>query len=132
MFFFGLHDAMMFWGATVVKLVVDDTIFSGGWRKESSGVVEKVAVGVSYGGFWWWRLREEVESLVMVPELKREFAIGIEAADFMGWWLYYLTVTIGMVRLVKGLGLTVMVLTRRRGTIIIEEDESSRADDEKV
>ncbi|KAK4441837.1 hypothetical protein Salat_0518600 [Sesamum alatum] len=121
--FFGLHETMLFWGRTVVKPVVDDTIF-GYWRKE--GWVEKVALGLSYGGLWWWRLREEVESLVMVPEVKRELMMGIGVADFVGWWLYYLTVTIGMVRVVKGLISTVVILTRRR------EGGESRPNDEKV
>lgn len=114
---------MLFWGRTVVKPVVDDTIF-GYWRKE--GWVEKVALGLSYGGLWWWRLREEVESLVMVPEVKRELMMGIGVADFVGWWLYYLTVTIGMVRVVKGLISPVLILTRRR------EEGESRPNDEKV
>ncbi|KAI3460750.1 hypothetical protein Pfo_017413 [Paulownia fortunei] len=122
-FFFGLHETMLFWGRAVVKPVVDDTIF-GYWRKE--GWVEKVAIGLSYGWLWWWRLREEVESLVVVPEVKRELMMGIGVADFMGWWLYYLTVTIGMVRVVKGLICTVMILTRRR------EEGESRPNDEKV
>lgn len=122
-FFFGLHETMLFWGRTVVKPVVDDTIF-GYWRKE--GWAEKVALGLSYGVLWWWRLREEVESLVMVPEVKRELMMGIGVADFVGWWLYYLTVTIGMVRVVKGLISPLLILTRRR------EEGESRPNDEKV
>ncbi|KAL8522709.1 hypothetical protein ACS0TY_012880 [Phlomoides rotata] len=122
-FFFGLHETMLFWGRTVVKPVVDDTIF-GCWREE--GRLEKVTVGLSYGGLWWWRLRAEVEALVMVPEVRREMMMGIGVADFVGWWLYYLTVTIGMVRLIRDLILTVMILTRRR------EDGESRPNDEKV
>ncbi|KAL0289491.1 UNVERIFIED_CONTAM: hypothetical protein Sangu_2613500 [Sesamum angustifolium] len=122
-FFFGLHETMLFWGRTVVKPVVDDTIF-GYWRKQ--GWVEKVALGLSYGGLWWWRLREEVESLVMVPEVKRELMMGIGVADFVGWWLYYLTVTIGMVRVIKGLICSVVILTRRR------DGGESRPNDDKV
>lgn len=122
-FFFGLHETMLFWWRTVVKPVVDDTIF-GRWREE--GGLEKVVVGLSYGGLWWWRLREEVEALVVVPEVKREMMMGIGVVDFVGWWLYYVTATIGMVRMVKGLFSTVLILTRRR------EERVSRPNDEKV
>ncbi|KAL3849669.1 hypothetical protein ACJIZ3_011551 [Penstemon smallii] len=114
-FFFGLHETMLFWGRAVVKPVVDDTIFG---FQVGEGWAAKVAVGVSFGGLWWWRLREEVEALVVVPEVKRELMMGIGAADFLGWWLYYLTVTIGMVRVVKGLIFMVMIVTRRR--VVVE------------
>lgn len=123
-FFLGLHETMLFWARTVVKPVVDDTIF-GGWRAE--GRLEKVALGLSYGGLWWWRLREEVEALVMVPEVKREMMMGIGVADFVGWWLYYLTVTIGMVRLIRDFVFTVAILTRRR-----RGDGPTRPNDDKV
>ncbi|KAL8027060.1 hypothetical protein ABFS82_14G068200 [Erythranthe guttata] len=119
-FFFGLHETILFWRWTVVKPVVDDTMF-GCWRKE--GWVEKAAVGLSYGGLWWWRLREEVEALVVVPALMAE--VGV--ADFMGWWLYYLTVAIGVVRVVRGFVFTVGILTRRR-----EEIDLRRPNDDKV
>ncbi|XP_042050213.1 uncharacterized protein LOC121795701 [Salvia splendens] len=120
-FFFGLHEIMLFWWRTVVKPVVDDTIF-GGWRAE--GWVEKAVVGLSYGGLWWWRLREEVEALVMVAEVKREMMLmGVGVVDFLGFWLYYVTVTVGMVRMVRALVSTVAILVRRR---------ESRPNDEKV
>ncbi|PIN15606.1 hypothetical protein CDL12_11751 [Handroanthus impetiginosus] len=122
-FFFGLHETMLFWGRTVVKPVVDDTIF-GYWRKE--GWPEKAAIGLSYGALWWWRLREEAEALVGVPEMKRELMMETGVADFVGWWLYYLTVTIGMVRVVKGLIWTVTILACRRG------EGESRPNDDKV
>ncbi|KAK4493552.1 hypothetical protein RD792_017922 [Penstemon davidsonii] len=35
--------------------------------------------------------------------VKRDMMMGIGVADFVGWWLYYVTVTIGIVRVVKGL-----------------------------
>ncbi|KAL1565159.1 hypothetical protein AAHA92_07411 [Salvia divinorum] len=120
-FFFGLHEIMLFWRQAVVKPVVDDTIFGGGWRAE--GRLEKAVVGLSYGGLWWWRLREEVEALVVVAEVKREMMMGIGVVDFVGWWLYYVAVTVGMVRVVKGLISTAAILTRRR---------ESRPNDEKV
>ncbi|KAG8389565.1 hypothetical protein BUALT_Bualt02G0242400 [Buddleja alternifolia] len=123
MFFFGLHETTLFWWRTVVKPVVDDTIFG---VSRAEGWVEKAAMGVLYGGLWWGRLREEVEALVVVPELKRELMMGIGVADFVGWWLYYLTVTIGTMRVIKGLICTVAILTRR----IVERE--SRANDEKV
>lgn len=122
-FFFGLHETMMFWGRAVVKPVVDDTVF-GVSREE--GLAEKVVLAIGYGGLWWWRLREELEALVVVPEVKRELMMGLGVADFVGWWLYYLTVTIGMLRVVRGLISTVGILTRR--TEVVE----SRFNDDKV
>lgn len=95
-----------------MKPVVDDTVF-GAARGEKW--VERVAVAASFGCIWWWRLRDEVESLVVVAKAKRELSMGIGVADFVGWWLYYLTVTIGMVRVVKGvMWLSMVLLCRRR------------------
>jgi len=99
-FFLGLHETMIHWSRTVVKPVVDDTIF-GAARDEMWE--QRVAVALSCGTLWWWRLRNEVESLVFVAEAKIELLMDLAVADMVGWWLYYLTVTIGMVRLVKGL-----------------------------
>lgn len=110
-FFFGLHETAAFGAAVVVKPVVDDTIF--GFTREE-GWAEKVATAVSFGGLWWWKLRYEVEALAVVPEMKRELMMKIGVEDFIGWWLYYLTVTIGMVRVVKGVIWVVMILTCRR------------------
>ncbi|KAJ8565832.1 hypothetical protein K7X08_008408 [Anisodus acutangulus] len=90
-FFLGLHETMFFWSKTVVKPVVDDTVF-GIARKNRWA--EKAALAMSFGGLWWWRLRDEVDSLVVVVEKKRDLLISIGLADFVGWWLYYLTVTI--------------------------------------
>ncbi|KAF5931445.1 hypothetical protein HYC85_032318 [Camellia sinensis] len=84
---------MVYWSRTVVKPVVDDTVF--GYVKEERWV-ERVAMAASLGTLWWWRLRGEIESLVVMVEVKRELLIGVGIADFVGWWLYYLTVTIGM------------------------------------
>ncbi|XP_011016415.1 PREDICTED: uncharacterized protein LOC105119919, partial [Populus euphratica] len=99
-FFLGLHDTMIHWSRTVVKPVVDDTIF-GAARDEKWE--QRLTVALSCGTLWWWRLRNEVESLVFVAEAKIELLMDLAVADMVGWWLYYLTVTIGMVRLVKGL-----------------------------
>ncbi|KAL9141045.1 hypothetical protein ABFS82_14G076900 [Erythranthe guttata] len=124
-FFFGLHETILFWRRTVVKPVVDDTIF-GYWRKE--GWVEKAAVGLSYCWFWWWRLREEVEALVVVPSLNMTgVGVGVGVADFMGWWLYYLTVTIGIVWIARVVILTALILTRRR-----EKGDDRRPNEDKV
>ncbi|KAA8543024.1 hypothetical protein F0562_021481 [Nyssa sinensis] len=106
-FFLGLHETMLHWMRTVVKLVVDDTIF--GFRREERWV-ERVAMAASFGTLWWWRLRDEIESLVVVPEVKTQLLISIGLADFVGWWLYYLTVTVGMIRVVKGLMWLGMIL----------------------
>lgn len=110
-FFLGLHETMLHWGRVVVKPVVDDTVF-GAAREERW--VERVAMAASFGCLWWWRLREEVESLVVVAKAKRELSMGIGVADFVGWWLYYLTVTIGLVKIVKGIMWLSMVLLCRR------------------
>ncbi|XP_057774887.1 uncharacterized protein LOC130993868 [Salvia miltiorrhiza] len=112
-FFFGLHQTMLSWWRTVVKPVVDDTIF-GGLRAE--GRLEKAVVGLSYGGLWWWRLREEVEALVVVAEVKREMMMGVGVVDFVAWWLYYVTVTVGMVRMVRGFISALLIFTRTTHT----------------
>ncbi|KAL5791949.1 hypothetical protein ACOSP7_000543 [Xanthoceras sorbifolium] len=110
-FFLGLHDTMLLWFRSVVKPVVDDTIFVVP-RKERW--VERVAMALSIGSLWWWKLRDEIESLVVVAEAKKELLMDVGVADFVGWWLYYLTVTIGMVRIVKSLLWLGMVLLCQR------------------
>ncbi|XP_015891709.3 uncharacterized protein LOC107426125 [Ziziphus jujuba] len=126
-FFLGLHETMFHWCRVVVKPVVDDTVF-GVYRKES--LVEKVAVAVSFGSLWYWRLRGEIDSLVIVGEAKRELPMGMGMADFVGWWLYYLTVTIGMVRIVKGiLWFSMILICRRR--IGENLDDHTTTDEEK-
>ncbi|XP_039048344.1 uncharacterized protein LOC120189078 [Hibiscus syriacus] len=130
-FFLGLHEIMLVWFRTVVKPVADDSIF--GCASEERWV-HRTAIAVAAGTLWWWKLRDEVESLVIVAEAKKEMSTDIEMADFLGWWIYYLTVTIGMVRVVKALLWLGIVLLRRRGRrehvdeIISEEEE----DEEKV
>lgn len=98
LFFLGLHETMLFWSKKVVKPVVDDTIF--GFSRPDRWV-DKAAMAVSFGFLWWWKLREEVEALVVVAEVKRDLSMGVGVTDFVGWWLYYLTITIGMVKVVK-------------------------------
>jgi len=51
---------------------------------------------------------------VVVAEVKRELSMGIGVAEFVGWWLYYLTVTVGMVRIVKGIMWLVMLWLCRK------------------
>ncbi|KAF3436548.1 hypothetical protein FNV43_RR23640 [Rhamnella rubrinervis] len=125
-FFLGLHDTMLHWCRVVVKPVVDDTVF-GVDRKES--LVERVAVAVSFGSLWCWRLRGEIDSLVVLGVAKRELSIGMEMADFVGWWLYYITVTIGMIRIVKGLLCIIMILIWRRRAR--ENLDDTNTDEEK-
>ena len=40
--------------------------------------------------------------MVMV-EAKTEQLMDVRVSDFVGWWLYYLTLTIGIVRVLRGL-----------------------------
>ncbi|XWS31830.1 hypothetical protein CRYUN_Cryun23aG0109800 [Craigia yunnanensis] len=68
-FFLGLHEIMLLWFRTVVKPVVDDTIF-GATRAQRW--IHRAAIALSVGTFWWWKLRDEVESLVVVAEAKKE------------------------------------------------------------
>ncbi|XP_021280861.1 uncharacterized protein LOC110414122 [Herrania umbratica] len=126
-FFLGLHEIMLLWFRTVVKPVVDDTIF-GAVREERW--IHRAAMALSIGTFWWWKLRDEVESLVVVAEAKKELSMDIEIADFLSWWLYYLTVTIGMVRVVKALIWLGIVLLCRR--VRRNNDETSEDDQDKV
>ena len=126
-FFLGLHEIMLLWFRTVVKPVVDDAIF-GAARAERW--IHRAAIALSVGTFWWWKLRDEVESLVVVAEAKKELSMNIEMADFLSWWLYYLTVTIGLVRVVKALlwlGIVLLCRRVRRNT-----DEFSEEDQDKV
>ncbi|XP_073298814.1 uncharacterized protein [Primulina huaijiensis] len=126
-FFFGLHETTLFWWRTVVKPVVDDTVF--GVYREEEGWLVKVVMGVGFGWLWWWRVREEVEALALAADVKRELMMGIGVVDFVGWWLYYTTVTIGMVGIVKGLIGVLMFLAcncRRR------ENCKPTPNDEKV
>lgn len=110
-FFLGLHETMLHWCRTVVKPVVDDTVF-GVDRDEKW--VQRVTMALSFGILCWWRLRDEVESLVIVAEAKRELLMRVDVTNLVGWWLYYLTVTIGMVRVVKSLMWVGFVLLCRR------------------
>ncbi|KAK8702283.1 hypothetical protein V6N13_020644 [Hibiscus sabdariffa] len=112
-FFLGLHEIMFFWFRTVVKPVVDDTVFGGDTQERW---VHRAAIALSIGTLWWWKLRDEVESLVVVAEAKKELSIDIETTDFVGWWLYYLTVAIGIVRVVKALLWLGIVLLRKNRT----------------
>lgn len=126
-FFLGLHETMLYWFRTVIKPAVDDTIF-GSMREESW--VDRVVMAASFSSLWWWKLKNEVEALVVVAEFKRQLLMGVEMADFVGWWLYYLTVTIGMVRVVKGILWIAMVLLVKKveGTAAVATAEN----DEKV
>ncbi|KAI9119511.1 hypothetical protein K1719_009387 [Acacia pycnantha] len=111
-FLMGLHKTMQLWNRAVVKPVVDDTVFGGVARKERW--IERVVMAASLGGLWWWKLKEDVEWLVVMAEAKKEQLMEVGVADFVGWWLYYLTVIIGMVRVVKAFFWMASVC--RRGT----------------
>ncbi|XP_059625305.1 uncharacterized protein LOC132268482 [Cornus florida] len=124
-FFLGLHETMLHWSQLVVKPVVDDTVY-GFARELEVGWLERMAMAASFGSLWWWRLRDEVESLVVVAEVKRELSMGVGVTDFVGWWLYYLTVTIGMVRVVKALiWLGIILFCKKRPTPPLQADSQS-------
>lgn len=100
---------MLQWYKVIVKTVVE----SGFGRREEETVVERVALAASCGALWWWKLREEVEALVGVTEVKRTLLllsidvdlnsiVDLGTVDFVNWWLYYMFVTIGVVRIVTG------------------------------
>ncbi|EFH38928.1 hypothetical protein ARALYDRAFT_920403 [Arabidopsis lyrata subsp. lyrata] len=111
LFFFGLLEMILQWYRVIVKTVVE----SGFGGREEETVVERVALAASCGALWWWKLREEVEALVGVMEVKRALLllsidvdynlnsiVDLGTIDFLNWLLYYLIVTIGVVRIVKG------------------------------
>ncbi|KAL2934881.1 Isochorismate synthase 2 chloroplastic [Bienertia sinuspersici] len=112
---------MIHWSRTVVRPVVDDTIF-GGARPER--LAERWALAVCFGALSWWRLRDEVESLVVVVEVKRDMMMKVGLGDFLGLWLYYLTVAIGMARIIKAIMWLCMTLFSRSPTND-QEDNSS-------
>jgi hypothetical protein len=119
-FLLGLHETTQIWSKVVVRPVVDDTIFGIGKRERLW--IEKVVVAGSLGTLWWWRLREEVQNLGFMVETKKEQLMEVGIEEFVGWWLYYLTVTIGMVRIVKGVIWIFMIsLCRRR--VIMDNSE---------
>jgi hypothetical protein len=119
-FLLGLHETTQIWSKVVVRPVVDDTIFGIGKRERLW--IEKVVVAGSLGTLWWWKLREEVENLGFMVETKKEQLMEVGIEEFVGWWLYYLTVTIGMVRIVKGVIWIFMIsLCRRR--VIMDNSE---------
>ncbi|XP_010413282.1 PREDICTED: uncharacterized protein LOC104699642 [Camelina sativa] len=113
LFFFGLHEATIQWYRMIVKTVVESGF---GRREEETTVVERVALAASCGALWWWKLRDEIEALVGVTEVKRALMlllsidvvdlntslVDLGTVDFVNWWLYNMIVTIGVVRILKG------------------------------
>lgn len=128
-FLLGLHETTRVWCRMVVKPVVDDTVFGGVIRKERW--VEKLGVAVCLGILWWWKLRDDVENLVVMSEAKKDQLMDVGINDFVGWCLYYLTVIIGIVKVVKGLmWILAMICPCRRemGVSMVEPSEN----DDKV
>lgn len=89
-----MYETMLYWSKSVVKPVVEDTLTMMGCSSSKAEEeikirwVDRVGLGVSFGVLWWWRLRDQVDSL----------AADDHVADFVGLGLYYLTVSIGVVR----------------------------------
>ncbi|CAH2039110.1 unnamed protein product [Thlaspi arvense] len=105
---------MLMWFRVVVKPVVDDTVF--GVYVEEERWSERAVVAVTFGLMWWWRLRDDVESLVVVAEAKHKLLIRLEVFDFLNWWMYYICVVIGIVKIFKGFSyfVNMLVLTIKR------------------
>lgn len=109
LFVVGLYETTLYWSKSVVKPVVEDTVMMMGLTSSSSGSKEeeeeetkirwfdRVGLGVSFGALWWWRLRDHVESLVVVTDDH-----AAKVAGFVGFGLYYLTVSIGVIRAFTG------------------------------
>lgn len=125
-FFLGLHETMRFWSKSVVKPVVDDTVTGGCCCVVEEKWVERVAMAAGFGSLWWWRLRDEIDSLVVVAELKRQLPEGVAMVDFVGWWLYHLTVSVGVLRILKSVVWLAMLLLFRK---VEEEEENNIATD---
>ncbi|KAL9227637.1 hypothetical protein vseg_003305 [Gypsophila vaccaria] len=125
-FLVGLHETMIHWSRTIVRPVVDDTVY-GGAREEKW--LEKWALAACFGALSWWRLRDEVDSLVVVVEVKRDMMMKIGLGDFLGLWLYYMTVAIGMSRILKGLMWFCMKFCCRR---IVDDQHSELEPEDKV
>ncbi|KAH9609113.1 hypothetical protein KSS87_004479 [Heliosperma pusillum] len=125
-FFVGLHETMIHWSRTIVRPVVDDTVY-GGPREEKW--VEKWALAGCFAVLSWLRLRDEVESLVVVVEVKRDMMMKVGLGDFLGLWLYYLTVAIGMTRILKGVMWFCMKFFCRG---VVDEQDSDLEVEDKV
>ncbi|KAK7396973.1 hypothetical protein VNO78_18137 [Psophocarpus tetragonolobus] len=116
-FLLGLHETTQVWARMVVRPVVDDTVY-GVAREERW--VERVGVAASLGALWCWRLREDVQSLIIMVELdpKKDHSMDIIITHFVSFFLYYLTVSIGIVRIVKSLmSIATISLSTTRTTI---------------
>ncbi|XP_018461797.1 uncharacterized protein LOC108832844 [Raphanus sativus] len=72
-FLCGLHKVMLMWCTVIVRLVVDSTLIGRdtGYHQREGTVVERVALAVSCGTLWWWKLWVEVEALVGVAKAKK-------------------------------------------------------------
>ncbi|CDP17064.1 unnamed protein product [Coffea canephora] len=137
-FIVGLHETTHFWSKSVVKPVVDDTVMGCVVKEERW--MERVGMAMSFGGLWWWKLKDEVDALaavVMKKELQpmllvvqEQGAGGLGVADLVGWWLYYLTAAIGSIRLIKGgiwLGM-ILLFKFRRGYLRRRRRQDSASD----
>ncbi|KAG9457868.1 hypothetical protein H6P81_002376 [Aristolochia fimbriata] len=100
LFFIGLHETTLFWSRTVVRPLVDDTVY-GESREETAA--QRVVMGAAFGVVWWWRLKDEVEILGLVVEEKAKVGMAIDVTDFVCLSLYYITLGMGAVRIVKGM-----------------------------
>ncbi|XP_038896857.1 uncharacterized protein LOC120085080 isoform X1 [Benincasa hispida] len=118
MFFLGLHTTMIHWSKVAVKSVVDDTVFGAPMEESWS---ERIAMAVSFGGLWLWRLRDEAESPAIVAENMMELLMDPTMVDFCSLALYYLIVAIGFVKTLRSFVWFLKFLLRER-----KEESSSQ------
>ncbi|CAI9105471.1 OLC1v1004399C1 [Oldenlandia corymbosa var. corymbosa] len=131
--FVGLLETMSFWSKYVVKPVVEDAVGGGrgGGGHRLVAVAERVCVALTFGALWWFKLRDEVDILILVPELilgpiqrRRDVVVAV-AGEFGGWWLYALTSSIGSIRVLKGsIWVVSAVLTSSRRKVDVIETSS--------
>ncbi|CAN1196435.1 hypothetical protein LINPERHAP2_LOCUS43567 [Linum perenne] len=132
--FLGLYEIMFHWLSVVVRPMVDGAIFG---RVRDEWWVQRAVTGMSFGAlWWWWGLNEEVESLAIVAAAKwnqvgrMEDGTDLVGLDMVGWWLYYVTFIIGMVRVAKGVMWVGLIMLCERREVSSSVGNGSVGDDE--
>lgn len=111
---------------------MDDTVFGASTDERW---VEKLVLSASFGAVWLWRLRDEVEGLMLLVSVRSKLSMGLGISDLVCWWLYYITVTIGVVRLMRAsiwLGKVLLCGRTKLETISHGRDPDGDGNDDKV